>query len=933
VADPATLTSLAGLVLALGKAWRDDDFGLDAEGWALLKDFVSTAPKLVQMFGGEPDPELAAEITKLGIEAFREALRRHWAGSSLMVPRRVRFWQRWSREYGRDAEIRACIATALDGLAQPAPAMTRSLPELCVDQPELLPLYLELFSAFEQHGHDVDPPLLDRAPGVRPAFDRQFRAAWKQLLTQQQRVALRRWLDAIAGERRRESVRELLLADHVAWSSGHVFAAADDVPELPPMPPEDFYVEPGAEGCKEKLLAEIEAALASKRVVFVTADFGYGKSLTARTLASRWARAHLEQAGAGERAPMPIYVPCGELDWAGEAMPVDEMIRAAWMRQFERISDEKLADDDDGLTPPGGRERAWVIIDGLDEAQLGAAALAKFLKTLRAASSNQRRFVLFFRPSLLSALSLEQGDPHLRISPFGDAEIAEWLHLWNWGYDGPPLSADELTTVRELASVPILLFMIAYQWRQGQGAAIEDRHSLYEGFATTLARGKFEGTGKRPERLRATASAMARQLKQRLALLRPRTRSTAIDDQVAALLWLMGRIAWLGYKTHKGPDLGISELDIDRVLEELGIERTVVDFHRISLLTCMQGRLEGEIGQRYLFFGHRSFHEFFVAQFWRDTLVEIASGKADELALVGQLLEGELMPERLRDDQALKFLLGFLDRLEPEQRSMIERWAHRIARGHAPTEALAQHRNWQVLRVAALAVDCHLGSNPELTPAEFRSMFVKMWATNEWRPVHAPGLQVPEADLSYMVLAGSNFERCNFRGAELNATNLDNVNLFGTDLTQSKILSLGSRYIVHRFEHLRLPGFTAISFAQIDGAILTDSRLRSTCGLAIGQMAPVLADSIKISDVTIIKSAHGSFQRSAIYGASFVSVHSSGDWTEAQFENCVFIDCDFSKAIFHQTKFFSCRYESCIWPTMPMPYGLTAGTDLLAGRM
>jgi hypothetical protein len=56
VADPATLTSLAGLVLALGKAWRDDDFGLDAEGWALLKDFVSTAPKLVQMFGGEPDP-------------------------------------------------------------------------------------------------------------------------------------------------------------------------------------------------------------------------------------------------------------------------------------------------------------------------------------------------------------------------------------------------------------------------------------------------------------------------------------------------------------------------------------------------------------------------------------------------------------------------------------------------------------------------------------------------------------------------------------------------------------------------------------------------------------------------------------------------------------------------------------------------------------
>lgn len=933
VVDPGTVSLVASLTLALAKAWREDDFELDGDEWAALRQFVSTAPRLIDMFGDQPDEELAARVTALSIRAFREALRRHWAGSELAVPQRVRFWQRWSAKHARHQEIEACIATALDFLAGSGSGgeLARPLPELCVHQPELLPLYEALRFAFEEHGRDVDPPLLDLTESGRAAFDRLFRATWKEQLARGSGGELQRWLDAVALDRRRDTVRELLLGGLQAWVSGHVFAAAKEVPGLPWMPPEDCYVEPRAGGrgaAPALLLGAIEAALAEESVVVVTADFGYGKSLSARMLAASCAERHMN-GGTGE--PLPIYVPCGSIDWSGEALEIDELIRLAWVQQLEAIIGERLAFDDEGLVAPGPREPALIILDGLDEARLSSAEIDKLMARIhRAASTRGRRFVLFFRPGLLSAVRNRRRAIYLHIEPFDDDEIEQWVARWNFVGQGPSLTTAALAPVRELATVPILLFMIAYQWSLGQGKCVEDRHALYEGFAASLARGKLDLTREESPRIRATAEDMAERLAPRLARVRAGdAQSERYDNRVMALLWLMGRIAWMGYAAHDGPELGIAERDIDRLLrEELDVDAEV-EFHRVSLLTCIQGRLEGDAARRYLFFGHRSFHEFFVARFWRDTLLEVCAEGADEVAVVRGLLEGELIPYGRHGDQALSFLLEILDRLEVERRGVIATWAHRIAQGEAPEPGMTTHPCWHVLQLSALAISCHLTQQPELTSAELRAILAPMWASNRWRPLNAPGLRVLKADLSGAVLDGANLRGCdlqgaNFRGTQLLYVDLCHAQLQGswftnTDTSENEAYEYG-------------PGGDLL----LDGANLSGASLMNIPVLALGTNEGIEAPKLRARHVTFWGRARGSFQYGLFDSSLFAYIDAeSSDWQGAHFYRCVFVECDFVGANLEGCVFEECSFEATKWPWSfggEWPEGLYEGRDLLEGR-
>jgi uncharacterized protein YjbI with pentapeptide repeats len=915
VIDPSSAATVASLTMALVKAWIDDDFELDDDGWAALRQFVSSAPKLVEMFGERPDEQLAARVTMLGIEAFREALRQHWGGSKLAVPDRVRFWQRWSQRFERAKEIESCIQTAFDELARTVPSgdlARRPLPELLFREPESLPLYLALLRAFDEHGRDLELPLLSLEGGGRLEFDRQFRAAWKQLLTQKAGGELLRWLDEGADDLRRDSVRDLLLGNLSAWSSGHVFAAAEEVPELPWMPPEDFYIEPRGfcESSKEEgpLIAAIEAALERELVVFVTADFGYGKSLTARTLAAKWAREYLRDQGSGARPAMPIYIACGALDWGGEAMTIDALIRSAWMHQIEAITGEKLADDDEGLAPPGPRDQTLMILDGLDEAQLDARELDNLLSRIRrATASHGRHFVLFFRPGLLSSLRREKGIELVRILPFNDMEIERWVWRWNFIVEGPTLTVAALAPIRELASVPILLFMIAYQWSHGREAEIADRHSLYEGFAATLARGKLDATGERSERIVATARAMATRLRPRLALLRQAdSRAAKTSDEILALLWLMGRIAWMGYRTHVGPELGISEWDIDQVLrDDLEVEGADVGFHRVSLLTCMQGRLEGDASQRYVFFGHRSFHEFFVARFWRDTLVEIASARGeDEVRLVERLLDGELIPEYGVDDQSLSFLFDFLKRLDGVRRRGIARWAHDVARGRVYDERLKANWRWHVVQLVALAVACELNPVTELTSDELRAILTPMWIYSRWRRLSAPGLSSPRCDLSLTFLSGADLRRADLEEATLVFAALRETDLSGANLRNAMLKDSSS---MHGGKD------SSQGSLLLDGADLSGAQI-SRIALRFGIDEGVTAHRMICTQITVMEWMSGSFREAGFNECLFIGVRAKGDFSEVLFAECVFVACDFSEAMIQSAQFFRCIHNDTTWP-------------------
>jgi hypothetical protein len=104
-------------------------------------------------------------------------------------------------------------------------------------------------------------------------------------------------------------LRDLFVHDLAAWGGRHVFGNVprerwDNDVAVPFLPLEELYVEPdgtlehhgkqqpGEQPRGEPLLAldeRLTAESAEPRVVVVTADFGSGKSLSARTLACRWA--------------------------------------------------------------------------------------------------------------------------------------------------------------------------------------------------------------------------------------------------------------------------------------------------------------------------------------------------------------------------------------------------------------------------------------------------------------------------------------------------------------------------------------------------------------------------------------------------------------------------------------------------------------------
>ena len=79
------------------------------------------------------------------------------------------------------------------------------------------------------------------------------------------------------------------------------------------MPLDEMYVEPlsfprTAPAATRPVLAHIAEALQASPILVVTAHFGHGKSLTARTLAWRLAAEYLTDAAPDAARPVPVFI-------------------------------------------------------------------------------------------------------------------------------------------------------------------------------------------------------------------------------------------------------------------------------------------------------------------------------------------------------------------------------------------------------------------------------------------------------------------------------------------------------------------------------------------------------------------------------------------------------------------------------------------------
>ncbi|WP_164019885.1 NACHT domain-containing protein [Pyxidicoccus trucidator] len=825
-------------------------------------------------------------------QCFGHALGRQWAFNRQLAPSGFRlFMGREQRERADEIDLRVKLAvSALPKFGGPSLLQAGDLPPsvdgvrdaAAIGEPLATPYYRALWDAFSNPKLDEGGiPLLDLEKG-RLGFERDFLLAYQQVLASPEGQKLQRYVAGVVGDYRVRMLRELLLRDMAEWGERHTFGnmeRRDRPPDdpIPFMPLAKMYIEPAArlakkeqqeEAPRKPVLSLIEQWLGSSKtnVVVVRADFGMGKSLTARSLAQRLALRFLETRTPSPETEIPVFIRCAE-DLTDEGVDLDEFVRRAWKREAGEL-DLKLKLDDPALEPPGRTQRALFILDGLDEVILGERRLESFFQRIKDEASEHHRFIVFSRPGALPAEQELEGIPVLEILPWTEPQIADWLEAWRGlnGGAGPTPQELEARNLGELARTPILLFMVAQTWGGQSREVGASRAALYEEFFWQIARGKHEADRRGHKNVFEASD----KLHQHLVSMDLVARGTVPPD---AMLWLMGRVAWEATKLDQRQMLepgrkaevltkhGITSLLVDELKVEKSAAETI-DAIQVGLLLTLQAHLRaGESSQ--LLFGHKSFREFLVARYWADRLKAIARASSRDWEDVeAPLLGGRLLS---REDRTFEFLIEMLDGAahpkrtaapfgltESERRSLLG-WAQmrfesevpllpaessRGTRGRHPS--LREDRSpW--LREAALAIGSTLKGSPGLKQHDkltLRSMLAWFWMMRVGpiiiaRKAQLVGALMPDntlrgADFREAHLEGANFSRTNFRAvpsggslptsfvrAHLDGASLMNAELSGCNFDAASLREAGLAGAV-------MDGAVFVG-ANLDAAELTDA--------------------------------------------------------------------------------------------------------------
>ena len=205
-----------------------------------------------------------------------------------------------------------------------------------IGDPVGTPYYRRLWGAFTDKGLKKKGEEVLVAANQRLTFERQLRLAYAEGLTTGAGEEIRRYLMALGDDRAR-LVRELLIRDMAGWGGRHVFGNVAEHADLPLMPLGGMYVEPyaGSESRKiadEPVLGLLERLFVENPVVVLQADFGHGKSLTARMMAWHKARSYLSAGTPSPELWRPVFVKCAE-DFESHGDELDKIIKRALWRQ------------------------------------------------------------------------------------------------------------------------------------------------------------------------------------------------------------------------------------------------------------------------------------------------------------------------------------------------------------------------------------------------------------------------------------------------------------------------------------------------------------------------------------------------------------------------------------------------------------------------
>jgi Pentapeptide repeats (8 copies) len=802
MADPATLAVALSKLIGLGLgAWKaHEKHGVGEEDFKLVQSLIDAGLGVAGLRKDDSGKKIAALHFVLVTGAFGEAFRRHWYGDKHFAPGTG--WWEWVKqdEIGRarmkQIEERLRIAAPrfkeVGGL--PAEEEIGVIASLIGD-PLATPYYRRLWGAFTD-------PSLSRAgeeslilADKRLQFERHFRLAYAEGLASSGGEEIRRYLLSL-GEDRALLVRELLIRDMATWGGRHVFGNVAEHADLPLMPLAGMYVEPYAGNDSiedEPVLGLLERLFVEHPVIVLQADFGHGKSLTARMIAWQKAQAYLAEEKPSPELWRPVFVKCAE-DFESHGDELEKIIKRAQWRQSGGMR-LGIPLGDKAFEMPVPQARTLFLIDGLDEVALADQEVKSFFQRMREQSSVTRRFIVFTRPA-----ALRYGE-HLKDIPIFDLrslriegaqnQIDAWLAKWSaFTNRDPRLTANDIDKrqLLEIAQTPILLFMIAHTWNEDV-ANTSTRGDVYESFFRVMARGKYEKGGEQhPVIVKASED-----LRDRL-----RAKGHILEDADApeAMLWLMSRVAWKGKCMEdaewlEGKKKVLALRHVQEILsDELDLEgdSKVEKTIQVGLWLALQANMEE--GTPRILFGHKSFREFLVGRYWASELRRHTKdgGREWEMEVKEPLLQGRLLGE---EDESFRFLRDALNRKDDAERRDVARWAQRCFDDESASNGAKGMRTDRrpLLREAALAIGSAISDGMTAKdPLSLLSMVAWFWVQHIPPMVLAPKLKARGEHLSRVVISErSNFHRADLSEADLSEAYLSGVNLSGANLNQANL--------------------------------------------------------------------------------------------------------------------------------------------------
>jgi hypothetical protein len=389
---------------------------------------------------------------------------------------------------------------------------------------------------------------------------------------------------------------------------------------------------------------------------------GSGKSVLTRVLAARLPANDF----------LPLHVELRQTP--AEADLQDQIEAAVRAATGEMTAWPRLVESAQGALPV-------VILDGFDEL-LQATGVSHTDFLLKTAAFQQREaaqgravaVVVTSRIAVADRAALPAGAVGIRLQPFDDGQVGEWLDGWHrtnrrefHESDRVPLQLDTVLAHRELAEQPLLLLMLAIFDAHGDALRGDmgrlSRTELYEQLLEDFARREVRKTlvgASEPDTERAVEAELLRLSVVAFAMFNRRSQWIHEDDLNADLAALLGahdrRRAASGFRAP----LTAAEIVVGRFF-----------FVHESRATR-----DGQTLQTYEFL-HSTFGEFLVARLVVHVLVDIANRQdASAFALPGgvddglafALLSFAALTARM---PVVEFLTDLIERLSDMQRASL----------------------------------------------------------------------------------------------------------------------------------------------------------------------------------------------------------------------------------------------------------------------